>query len=130
MHRPHCIQSIHLEPQIKYFLVCTSDSVNKSKVLQTLPQSVETCYLIILRIRSLLFCEHRHKIKCTFFFFLQGVRHCSCHNHHHYYNYDDFSDDDYDDYTDEDSDDEFWESIASRLRNKWEARKFMQKGNS
>ncbi len=57
---------------------------------------------------------------------------CNCRNHPpSYYRYnEEVSDyDDYDYTEDEDSDDEFWESITSRLRNKFEARRYMQKGN-
>ena len=62
---------------------------------------------------------------------MAGVNHCSCPHHHPpYYRYnDDLSDyDDYDYTDDDDSDEEFWESIASRLRNKYEIRKSMPKG--
>jgi len=61
---------------------------------------------------------------------MAGVNHCSCPHHHPpYYRYnDDLSDyDDYDYTDDDDSDEEFWESIASRLRNKYEIRKSMPK---
>lgn len=72
------------------------------------------------------------RITLLHFLFLKevgNVGHCNCRHHHPYYRYnDELSDyDDYD-YTDDDSDEEFWESIASRLRNKYEARKYMPKG--
>ena len=56
---------------------------------------------------------------------------CNCRHHHHHYRYNNEDMSDYDDYDytdDEDSDEEFWESIASRLRSKYEARKYMPKG--
>ena len=66
-----------------------------------------------------------------YFVAMAGVNHCSCPHHHPpYYRYnDELSDyDDYDYTDDDDSDEEFWESIASRLRNKYEIRKNMPKG--
>ena len=69
-------------------------------------------------------------INFSIFKAMGGVGHCNCRHHHPYYRYnDELSDyDDYDYTDDDDSDEEFWESIASRLRNKYEARKYMPKG--
>lgn len=65
------------------------------------------------------------------FSFGNPMNQCNCRHHRHpaypRYNEDASDYDDYD-YTDEEeSDDEFWESIASRLRSKYEARKYSQK---
>ena len=66
-------------------------------------------------------------------FFVAEMGQCNCPHHHHpmYRFNEEMSDyDDYDYTDDDDSDEEFWESIASRLRSKYEARKFMPKGNN
>jgi len=63
-------------------------------------------------------------------FFHNGVRGCP-HHGMDCCDYDDdeyyYSDDEYYDYTDEESEDEFLDSIAHRLRSKYEARKYMTK---
>lgn len=63
-------------------------------------------------------------------FFHNGVRGCP-HHGMDCCDYEDdeyfYSDDEYYDYTDEESDDEFLDTIAHRLRNKYEARKYMSK---
>eukprot|EP00112_Aurelia_sp_Birch-Aquarium-sp1_P006325 Seg1700.7 transcript_id=Seg1700.7/GoldUCD/mRNA.D3Y31 product="Tetratricopeptide repeat protein 31" protein_id=Seg1700.7/GoldUCD/D3Y31 len=67
------------------------------------------------------------------FSFRNPMGQCNCRHHHHHYRYNNEDMSDYDDYDytdDEDSDEEFWESIASRLRSKYEARKYMPKDST
>ncbi|XP_065071411.1 uncharacterized protein LOC135696066 isoform X1 [Rhopilema esculentum] len=68
-----------------------------------------------------------------FFSYGNQMGQCNCPHHHHpmYRFNEEMSDyDDYDYTDDDDSDEEFWESIASRLRSKYEARKFMPKDST